>query len=524
MAASVDVFCCSSYVPATGLSLSDFKVNVWRTKISDKSMTQIVTDAPMALEVGGGYYRYTLSSYDSLTYTYTATVLYSGSTTLDWVVWVGDFESGGGLAPSSYEDAIKRYLADTTGTPVGLTADDYATAINSALSLFSAACPYKQKTTLSTVADSRDVDISTLTNLIEVEGVEYPTGEWPRSLVAFEVWSTTLTMLLNSAPSAVENIYVYWASKHATTTTIPVEYTELVVAGAMGYALQILTMQKRYAALDRMATALTEIGKMITGGATNLAAAVTAITTAQAEIAKMITGGVGELTDADTALDSAKTEIAKMVTGGVGELTDADTALDNVDKWIDTDAASAKAALAKIVTYLEGVSDPSAKKYLEDGDAYINAVNDGQDAAGHYAQFASGAHAIASGFSQEATQRMNMATTYVSEAIQRMNVKAMYAREALQYINEATGRLQVKGMYQREAAQYLNEATAHLNVLTTYAREARVYLDACNSLTVIADRYQKEANQRIAKYEVDLQRVKSNIPAMPRPVYHFSWT
>ncbi len=403
-----------------------------------------------------------------------------------------------------------------------LAPDVYRTAIDQAALEFSGAYPSAQRTKLSTVADSRDISLATLTDRVSVEGIEYPADEFPKRLAPFEVYGDTLSMVIPSAPAAIEDAYVYWGKKH-TVATLPTQYTSLVAQGAAGYVLQVLAMKTRQDAVGKIGTALTEIEKMIDGGATNLAAAVTAISTAKTEIAKMITGGVGELSDADTALDSAAAEIAKMVTGGVGELSDADTALDNVDKWLDTDASSAKVALAKIVTYLEGASDPSAKKYLEDGDAHINAVNDGQDAAGHYAQFASGAHAIASGFSQEATQRMNMATTYVSEAIQRLGVKGMYAREAMGYINEATGRLQVKGMYQREAAQYLSEATAHLNVLTTYAREARVYLDASGALAGAADRYQKQADVWIAQFQAELRRVEQNRPSMPMPVYHHSW-
>jgi hypothetical protein len=120
---------------------------------------------------------------------------------------------------------------------------------------FSLEIPREQKTTLTTTSGSRDISISSLTNLIAIERVEWPTLEFPPHYVGFTTWQTTLTLDSVGAPSSVQNVFVYWLTVHTldgSTSTIPVKYDELIAMGAAGYA-----------ALDREAFAIDRIN---TGG------------------------------------------------------------------------------------------------------------------------------------------------------------------------------------------------------------------------------------------------------------------
>jgi hypothetical protein len=103
---------------------------------------------------------------------------------------------------------------------------------------YSIACPLEQKTTLTTTAGSRDLALSSLTDLIAVEAVEWPTGEFPPRRVGFSVWGTTLTMDVVGAPTSTQNAYVYWTAKHslASTITIPTEHEDVIAIGAVAYA------------------------------------------------------------------------------------------------------------------------------------------------------------------------------------------------------------------------------------------------------------------------------------------------
>ena len=79
---------------------------------------------------------------------------------------------------------------------------------------YSIADPLEQKTTLTATPGSRELSIAALTNVVDVENVEWPTGEFPPRLVGFSLWQTTLTLDTVNAPSAADNVNVYWTKLH----------------------------------------------------------------------------------------------------------------------------------------------------------------------------------------------------------------------------------------------------------------------------------------------------------------------
>lgn len=104
---------------------------------------------------------------------------------------------------------------------------------------YSIADPLEQKTTLAATPGSRDLSIAALTNVVDVENVEWPASEFPPRLVGFSLWQTTLTMDTASAPAAADNVNVYWTKLHTldgSSSTIPPRFDELITEGAAGYA------------------------------------------------------------------------------------------------------------------------------------------------------------------------------------------------------------------------------------------------------------------------------------------------
>lgn len=111
--------------------------------------------------------------------------------------------------------------------------------IGRAVAEYSVADPLEQKTALTATPGSRDISIATLTDLVDVEHVEWPAGEFPPQLVGFSLWQTTLTLDVVNAPSAAGNVNVYWTKLHTldgTTSTVPARFDELIAEGAAGYA------------------------------------------------------------------------------------------------------------------------------------------------------------------------------------------------------------------------------------------------------------------------------------------------
>lgn len=104
---------------------------------------------------------------------------------------------------------------------------------------YSLHAPFEQKTTLVTTPGSRDLSVASLVNLIEIEAVEWPVGEFPPRRIGWSQWQSAITMDAVNAPAAAENVYVYWTRTHtldATSSTLPVPHEDVVAAGAAAYA------------------------------------------------------------------------------------------------------------------------------------------------------------------------------------------------------------------------------------------------------------------------------------------------
>jgi len=111
--------------------------------------------------------------------------------------------------------------------------------IEHALRELSLAVPLEAKATLTTTAGSRELSLSTISDLVAIEAVEYPVGRYPPRYVRFSLWGDTLTLLVEGAPSGGEEVYIYYGKLHTldeTTSTIPSPLEDLVVIGGAGYA------------------------------------------------------------------------------------------------------------------------------------------------------------------------------------------------------------------------------------------------------------------------------------------------
>lgn len=133
---------------------------------------------------------------------------------------------------------VRRDLRDEDAANYRWTDNELDRHIAHALKEFSEAIPYEQKATKVTTAGSRTLDISTITNRIMVEAVEYPVDKFPRQYQRFSLWADTLTLLGEEVPDGA-NAYIYYAKLHtldATSSTIPAVYEDLIMVGAGGYA------------------------------------------------------------------------------------------------------------------------------------------------------------------------------------------------------------------------------------------------------------------------------------------------
>jgi hypothetical protein len=139
----------------------------------------------------------------------------------------------------SLRPRLRRMLHDEDAANYRWTDQELERHILRALDALSDVWPDERKDALATTPGSRDVSIATLRELVRLEAVEWPVGQFPPALVRFQTWGNTLTLLTPAAPAGAESLNVYWGRRHQIellTSSLPSEVEETLLVGAAGYA------------------------------------------------------------------------------------------------------------------------------------------------------------------------------------------------------------------------------------------------------------------------------------------------
>src|SRR4030043_68253 len=133
---------------------------------------------------------------------------------------------------------VRRDLHDEDSENYRWTDNELERHIARAVKEFSGAFPCEQKAVKATTAGSRDIDISTITERVSVDAVEYPVGNYPAIYQRFSLWGDILTLLSDEVPDG-SDAYIYYGKLHtldSSTSTIPAVNEDLIAVGACGYA------------------------------------------------------------------------------------------------------------------------------------------------------------------------------------------------------------------------------------------------------------------------------------------------
>ena len=139
---------------------------------------------------------------------------------------------------SDMRTIVRRDLHDEDEANYRWTDDELDRHIAHTVKDFSEAIPYEQKATKATASGSREVDISTLTDRVMVEAVEYPVSQFPKRYQRFALWGDTITLLGSEVPDG-SDAYIYYGKLHTldgSTSTIPARHEDLIAVGACGHA------------------------------------------------------------------------------------------------------------------------------------------------------------------------------------------------------------------------------------------------------------------------------------------------
>ncbi len=153
-----------------------------------------------------------------------------------------------GSTYSTFETRIRQDLSDT-GNPPLLAAADIDRHVDHAVRDLALVAPLDVLLSATLVPGSRQLDLSTVLagyQLIRLEAVEWPVGQYPQEFVQFNLFGDVdpvLTLLVEQAPSTADTINLYCkiapvVAAGAASSTLPSRYDDVVALGAAGYAAQ----------------------------------------------------------------------------------------------------------------------------------------------------------------------------------------------------------------------------------------------------------------------------------------------
>ena len=109
----------------------------------------------------------------------------------------------------SMRTKIRRDLKDESS--IKWSDDEIDRHVGHAVLDISQAAPLESKETSLVIPTpaSREVDLSSVLDLVYVEAVEYPISQFPKRYRNYNFWASTLELLIDELPTAGESLYVY---------------------------------------------------------------------------------------------------------------------------------------------------------------------------------------------------------------------------------------------------------------------------------------------------------------------------
>jgi len=147
---------------------------------------------------------------------------------------------------SDMRTLVRRDLKDEDSSNYRWQDNEIERAIARAVAETSRYCPREMKATIATTDGSREIDISTLTDRVSVDRVEFPIDETPREFQRFSVYADIIT-LIGDVEGDGEDCYIYWGKVHTlddSTSTIPSYLEDVLALGAAAYAVLAQTQYR----------------------------------------------------------------------------------------------------------------------------------------------------------------------------------------------------------------------------------------------------------------------------------------
>ena len=134
---------------------------------------------------------------------------------------------------------VRRDLKDEDNSNYRWQDNEIDRAIRRAVAELSRYCPREMKTNVATVTGSREINISSLTDRVTADRVEFPAGRTPRQFQSFVAYDDVL-FLTGDVVGDGTNCYIYWGMVHTLdtgTSTVPAYLEDVLASGAAAYAV-----------------------------------------------------------------------------------------------------------------------------------------------------------------------------------------------------------------------------------------------------------------------------------------------
>lgn len=196
---------------------------------------------------------------------------------------------------SAIRATVRQFLRDefVSGSDQDFQDDELDLYISDCLAEISRLRPYEVKdTTLTTTAASKELDISSIEDLLKVEKAEFPVGNEPPDYRNVSVFGTTLRFEYDSSPAA-QSIYLYcWKLHQLTeaTSTLSPQLEQVLVHGAVAHAALGWINQVRKQVKEAI-TRITEVNASIDSMSARITQAMNDLTSGRALINKVNYGG-----------------------------------------------------------------------------------------------------------------------------------------------------------------------------------------------------------------------------------------
>lgn len=423
--------------------------------------------------------------------------------------------------------------------------DELDLHIGECLAEISECSPYEKKETVKTTAGSVELDISSITDLLYIDEVEYRVGKTPKEMRDCSIFGDILTIETDLSPLADEDVYLYCHKLHQlteSTSTLKPQLERILILGVTAKAalswsnevrkqitVALSSITEANTTLDSMTARITQAINDLVTGRTKIGIKITEATTAITNMSARITQALADLTSGRALIGSKKTQaisaldaVSAQITQAISDLTSgraqigdtrtiADTAIDNM--------------LARIT---------QAQTDLTTGRTLINKINIGGRPEDDYVNYAGRELSIAVGYLNQArgylgeittadryqgyaARDLQTANTYISQARGYLaldvvtseygNYAARELANASEYLAQARGFLALdaeSAPYANYAMRELSNATAYLNQSGGYIRELSARFSAVRAMSV----YQNWANNQFVLY----QRALNELP------------